>query len=125
MAIQIRTIDHVVIYAQDQEALVAFYRDVLGCNVVRRNSAVGLVHLRAGTAMLDILASPDGADGRNMDHVAFRVEAFDEAAIAAHLDTFGITPTPAKTRFGAEGSGPSLTFNDPEGNTIELKGPST
>jgi catechol-2,3-dioxygenase len=26
-------------------------------------------------------------------------------------------------RFGAEGQGPSLYLTDPEGNTVELKGP--
>jgi hypothetical protein len=26
-------------------------------------------------------------------------------------------------RYGAEGSGPSLYINDPDGNTVELKGP--
>ena len=127
MTITLTDIDHVVLYARDQEALVAFYRDVLGCEEVRRNAAVGLVHLRAGRAMLDILQMPEGSDagsGRNMDHVAFRVATFDEAAIAAHLAAFGVTPTPVKDRFGALGTGPSLTFADPEGNMIELKGPS-
>lgn len=122
MAITLTDIDHVVLYARDQEALVAFYRDVLGCVEVRRNPAVGLVHLQAGRAMLDILPMPEGGGGANMDHLAFRVAAFDAEAIADHLSRFGITPTPVKTRFGAQGSGPSLTFEDPEGNTIELKG---
>ena len=125
MAITISDIDHVVLYARDQEALVAFYRDVLGCEEVRRNPAVGLVHLRAGRAMLDVLPMPDGGGGQNVDHVAFRVTAFDPDAIAAHLGAHGITPTPVRDRFGALGTGPSLTFKDPEGNTIELKGPAT
>jgi hypothetical protein len=28
-------------------------------------------------------------------------------------------------RYGAEGDGPSVYINDPDGNTIELKGPAT
>lgn len=123
MAITLTDIDHVVLYARDQAALVDFYCDVLGCAVVRRNEAVGLVHLSAGRAMLDILPMPADGGGRNMDHVAFRVAHFDGAAITRHLAGFGIAATPVKDRFGALGTGPSLTFQDPEGNTIELKGP--
>jgi extradiol dioxygenase family protein len=34
-----------------------------------------------------------------------------------------VEPGPVVSRYGAEGDGPSLYVNDPEGNTVELKGP--
>ena len=65
-----------------------------------------------------------GAEARNLDHVCLRVEPFDEAQIVKHLQGHGVVPRgPASSNFGAEGEGPSLYFEDPEGNIIELKGP--
>jgi len=67
--------------------------------------------------------APPGAEGRNMDHLCFRVEPFDPDAIRTHLAKFGITAGEVSSRFGAEGEGPSIYVSDPEGNTVELKGP--
>ena len=64
-----------------------------------------------------------GARARNLDHLCLRVEPFDEAALDAHLAAHGLAPHgPATRNFGAEGDGPSLYLDDPDGNTIELKG---
>ena len=60
-----------------------------------------------------------------MDRLAFRVEPFDREAIAARLLPLGATVGEAVQRYGAEGTGPSVYFHDPEGNQIELKGPSS
>lgn len=133
--IAIREIDHIVLRVVDLARMQAFYGDVLGCREVRRQDEIGLVQLRAGSAMLDLIpidgklgaaggAAP-GPEGRNVDHFCFRVEPFDEAAIRAHLAAHGIDAGPAASRFGAEGEGPSIYLQDPEGNTIELKGPPT
>jgi catechol 2,3-dioxygenase-like lactoylglutathione lyase family enzyme len=123
MIFTIKQIDHVVLYVRDQEASVRFYEDVLGCTVVRRNPAANLVHLSAGSSMLDLLPLPEGETGRNMDHVALQIDPFDPEALSAHLAAHGISHGEIKPRFGAEGIGPSLYFDDPDGNTIELKGP--
>lgn len=130
----VQRIDHVVFRVRDLDTSIAFYRAVLGCKVVRRRDHLGLVHLRAGASMIDLI-SVDGklgarggaaaaSEGRNVDHLCLRVEPFDEPAIAAHLRAHGITPTKAEINFGAEGDGLSLYFHDPDGNTLELKGPS-
>jgi hypothetical protein len=58
-----------------------------------------------------------------MDHFCVRLEDFDEAAIRAHLSRFGVQGSALETRYGAEGNGPSIYITDPEGNTVELKGP--
>jgi catechol 2,3-dioxygenase-like lactoylglutathione lyase family enzyme len=132
-AITIREIDHIVLRVVDLARMLRFYGDVLGCREVRRQDEIGLVQLRAGGSMVDLIpvtgklgsaggAAP-GREGRNVDHFCFRVEPFDEAAIRAHLAAHGIEAGPAAQRFGAEGEGPSIYLQDPEGNTIELKGP--
>jgi hypothetical protein len=51
------------------------------------------------------------------------VEPWDADAIRAHLQAHGVPAGPVAQRFGAEGQGPSLYLSDPEGNTVELKGP--
>lgn len=126
MAFRIERIDHVVLRVSDLEAMVAFYRDALGCAVERRIDRLGLVQMRAGASLLDLVAREPGAAraaARNMDHLCFRVEPFDAAAISARLSRFGIAVGEPARRYGAEGEGPSVYFDDPEGNTVELKGP--
>jgi glyoxylase I family protein len=131
--IQIREIDHIVLRVLDLDAMARFYCDVLGCSVERRRDDIGLLQLRAGASLLDLVpvdgqlgrmggAAP-GPQGRNLDHVCFRVEPFDEAAIRADLAAAGVAGGPAALRYGAEGEGPSIYVLDPEGNTVELKGP--
>ncbi len=131
--IQIREIDHVVLRVVDLNAMLKFYREVLGCTVVRDEPALGLVQLRAGRSLIDLVPvdgelgrKGGGAPaplGRNMDHVCFRIEPFDALVIRAELAALGIAAGPLSRRHGAEGFGPSIYIQDPEGNTIELKGP--
>lgn len=131
--IRITAVDHLVLRVVDLERMVAFYRDVLGCPVVRRRDDLGLVQLQAGTSMVDLvpvdgrLGSAGGAapgrEARNLDHFCLRVAPFDEAALRAHLAAHGIAAGPVESRFGAEGEGPSMYIADPEGNVVELKGP--
>ena len=131
--ISVREIDHLVLRVVDLERMLAFYRDVLGCPVERRQDEIGLVQLRAGRSLIDLVpvdgalgrsggAAP-GPEGRNLDHFCLRVEPFDEAAIRAALHAHDIDAGPLATRYGAEGEGPSLYLHDPEGNVVELKGP--
>ena len=133
MTIHIRDIDHVVIRVNDLDRMLWFYRDVLGCGVDRRKDEIGLIQLRAGRSLVDLVpveselgrlggAAP-AREGHNMDHVCFRLESFDEAVLARHLSEHGVEPGRVVTRYGAEGDGPSMYISDPEGNTVELKGP--
>ena len=68
-------------------------------------------------------AAPE-AGRLNLDHFCFRVEPFDQEAIVAHLKRHNVPLGPIRERYGAEGNGVSIYLTDPEGNTVELKGPS-
>jgi len=131
--IRIRDIDHLVLRVVDVDAMLAFYCGVLGCAVERRLDDLGLIQLRAGRSMLDLVpvdgklgrvggAAP-GEGARNLDHFCLRIDPFDEPAIRRHLQAAGIAAGETASRYGAEGQGPSLYIADPEGNTVELKGP--
>ncbi|MGK6307540.1 VOC family protein [Variovorax sp. DT-64] len=131
--IHIRDIDHIVLRVVDLDAMLGFYCDVLGCTVERRQDAIGLIQLRAGRSIVDLVpvdgelgragGAPPGREGRNLDHFCLRVDPFDEAAIRSHLAAHGVQAGPTEARYGAEGSGPSIYLQDPEGNVVELKGP--
>jgi glyoxylase I family protein len=133
--IHIREIDHLVLRVGHLDRMLAFYAGVLGCTVVRRDDRIGLVQLKAGTSLIDLVpvegqlgkagGKAPGSEGRNLDHFCVRVEPFDDAAIRQHLQAFGVAAGATASRFGAEGEGPSIYINDPEGNTVELKGPPT
>ncbi len=122
-------IDHVVLRAREPDRLVAFYRDVLGCPVQREQPDIHLTQLRAGRCLIDVvpqraLAGAPGQTGGtepNVDHVCLLISSFDAAAIRSYLREHGVRVGDVAIRYGAEGEGPSLYLQDPEGNGIELK----
>jgi len=131
--IHIRDIDHIVLRVVDAKVMIAFYCDVLGCTIEKIQEGIGLYQLRAGNSLIDLVpvsgalgrkggAAP-AAEGRNLDHFCVRVAPFDAAAIFDHLDRNGVAHGPVESRYGADGDGPSIYLQDPEGNTVELKGP--
>ncbi len=132
-AIRVLGIDHVVLRVADLERALGFYEKALGCAVERRLDKLGLVQLRAGSALIDLVpldsplgragGGPPADDGRNVDHVALQIEVFDADVLRGHLQAHGIEPGDVATRYGARGEGPSMYVRDPDGNTIELKGP--
>ena len=125
MSFRIRNLDHVVLRVRDMEAALAFYTGVLGCREERRLEEIGLVQLRAGASLIDLVPGDPEPGGANMDHFALRITPFDEAGLRAYLAGHGIETEAALPRYGAEGTGPSIYIRDPDGNTVELKGPPT
>jgi glyoxylase I family protein len=125
MSFRVERIDHVVLRVRDLDQMVRFYEQALGFKVERRLDRINLVQMRAGASLLDLVLGERPASGANMDHLAFRVAPFDRDAIVRSLAPFGIAVGETVERYGAEGNGPSLYFDDPEGNQIELKGPAT
>jgi glyoxylase I family protein len=123
-----------VLRVADIEMMRRFYCDVLGATHVAYRPQLGMSHLRVGEAMIDLIevsgplgkaggAAP-GREARNMDHLCLRVDPFDQQAIVAHLERHAVKVGDIRNRFGAEGNGISIYITDPEGNTVELKGPS-
>jgi glyoxylase I family protein len=130
---RIREIDHLVLRVVDVASMLRFYCEALGCVVERRQDEIGLIQLRAGSSLIDLVpidgklgrsggAAP-GPKARNLDHFCLRVEPFEIADIRNHLQVHGIQAGPVESRYGAEGEGPSIYLTDPEGNVVELKGP--
>jgi glyoxylase I family protein len=132
-AIEIRGIDHVVLRVADLARAIGFYCGVLGCREERRIEALGLVQLRAGSGLIDLVdvsgalgrigGPPPGDSARNMDHFALQLASFDEDRLRAELTAAGIEVGEVGERYGAQGVGPSLYVRDPDGNVVELKGP--
>jgi glyoxylase I family protein len=133
MALRILGLDHIVLRARDAERLVRFYCDVLDCTVEKRQDKIGLIQLRAGSALIDIVGidgelgrmggAPPGREGRNLDHFALSIVRLDPKAVRDHLARHGVDMGEVKLRYGAGGEGPSVYIEDPEGNVVELKGP--
>ena len=131
--IKITKLDHVVLRVADIEKSIHFYKDILGCTEARIREDTGLYQFQAGASMIDLvpldgeLGTRSGygppTDGRNVDHFALTLTEFDEEALMSYLKTNGIVPTKSGQRFGAEGTGPSMYMEDPDGNVVELKGP--
>jgi len=132
-AIEALGLDHVVLRVADVKRACAWYAAALGCKVERILPNLGLTQLRAGSTLIDLVdvKGPAGRKGgaapgpkrRNMDHYCIRLAQFDEKKIVAHLKRHGIEPGVVERRYGALGHGPSMYLVDPDGNTVELKGP--
>lgn len=122
-------LDHIVLRVRELPRALRFYRDVLGCALERQQPELGLTQLRAGRSLIDLvtLDSPLGAGvppgvGPNVEHFCLTIEPFEAAALGAWLRTCGVAADEPRSRYGAEGEGPSLYIADPDGNRIELKG---
>jgi glyoxylase I family protein len=132
MALKVRGLDHLVLRVRDAEVMERFYVEVLGLTVERRQPQVGLVQLRAGAQLVDLVAVDGllgrqggvapGQEGRNLDHFCLNLEDFDLAAVEAHLKAHGVAVGDSGIRYGAGGQGVSVYLSDPEGNGLELRG---
>ncbi len=130
--ISVAAIDHIVLRVADADASIAFYCKVLGCPVEKRDDTIGLIHLRAGSSLIDLipiagaLGSMGGAgpssEGRNVDHICLRLSKYDPNEVTSHLDAHGIAYELPANRYGSGGEGLSIYLKDPDGNGIELRG---
>lgn len=122
--LKIREIDHVVLRCRDQPRMLDFYIRVLGLNEERRIEAIGLIQLRAGASLIDLVPATDPRieSSRNVDHFCLGVETADlnEAVGYLSANAVEVIGEPAM-RYGARGMGLSIYIRDPEGNVVELK----
>jgi glyoxylase I family protein len=125
-------IDHVVLLVRDMVEARRFYEEVIGCSVDRELPQYGMLQLRAGASLIDLVdigssegqwARPETEGGRNMDHVCLLTGPCEEQAMRAHLARHGINIVEEGIRYGANGDGMSFYICDPSGNQVELKGP--
>lgn len=124
LPLKIREIDHVVLRCRDQARMIDFYTRVLGLNEERRLETIGLIQLRAGASLIDLVPASDVRveSARNVDHFCLGAEIADLAEAVGYLRTNGVEVIgePA-LRYGARGMGLSIYLRDPEGNVVELK----
>ncbi|WP_454714989.1 VOC family protein [Caulobacter segnis] len=125
-------IDHVVLRVRDRAVAEAFYIDVIGCALERRQDRIGMTQLRAGASLIDLVeidgvlgkqggAAP-GVEGRNLDHFCIAIEGFDLEMVKAELVAKGVDLGDEGDRFGASGLSVSIYLKDPDGNGLELRG---
>jgi catechol 2,3-dioxygenase-like lactoylglutathione lyase family enzyme len=117
-------LDHVVIAVTDRRRSDAFYRDVLGADVVEHD---GRAFYRVGDQQLNVHAAgvspaavagipvaPGGSD------LCFEWPGPIADAVA-HLGRLGVAiETGPLLRQGARGQGTSVYFRDPDGSLLEL-----
>jgi catechol 2,3-dioxygenase-like lactoylglutathione lyase family enzyme len=118
------TFDHCVIAVSDWQRSNAFYRDVIGCEVLSRDA--GFVY-RLGAQQLNVHGPGVGADPLAADPVrpgnsdlCFRWDGPITDAVA-HLVRCGVDVEfgPVE-RHGAGGTGASVYFRDPDGSLMEF-----
>jgi len=122
--LKVAELDHVVLRCRDQNRAYDFYTRILGLDEERRIEQIGLIQLRAGRSMIDLVPAthPRAEDGLNVDHFCIGVEARDLLEVVRYLreHSVEVIGEPA-TRYGARGAGLSIYARDPEGNVVELK----
>ncbi|MDG2111939.1 MAG: VOC family protein [Actinomycetota bacterium] len=118
---QVRGMDHIVLNVADGERSVAWYRDVLGLEVLRytewKAGEVPFVSLKVSeTCIIDLFEVE--RTGENLNHFALFVEGEVDELLAR--DDVEIAREP-RTLWGAQGNGPSVSIYDPDRNMVELK----
>ena len=113
MAIKIVGLDDVVLRVADAERAIAFYSGVLGCREERRVDSLGLIQLRAGASLIDLV----GIDA------TLRTATASVARRGIHLLHWPNDWQKWDERYGADGYAPSMYIRDPDDNVVELKGP--
>jgi catechol 2,3-dioxygenase-like lactoylglutathione lyase family enzyme len=118
-------LDHCVIAVSDWERSNAFYRDVLGAELVELDR--GRWAYRFGDTQLNVHGPDDRSEPLAAEPVrpgnsdlCFRwLGPIEEAA--AHLRAHGVEVELGPVeRFGAGGPGTSVYFRDPDGSLLEL-----
>jgi catechol 2,3-dioxygenase-like lactoylglutathione lyase family enzyme len=118
--------DHLVIAVSDWERSNAFYRDVLGAELV--DVGAGRTAYRFGDQQLNVhgpgvdaspLVARDPVSPGNSD-LCFRWPGPIDGALE-HLGVQGVAIEEGPVRkFGARGRGTSVYFRDPDGSLLEL-----
>ena len=121
---KIRGISHVVLYVNDLEKMVAFYRDVLGLVKYRENER-GMVFFTPDPKLDDHqLALTRGREGeaKLIAHIAWKVDTPED--VKAFYERFKSQGVPidhcVSHAYEEMGNTVSCYFLDPEGNRLEI-----
>jgi catechol 2,3-dioxygenase-like lactoylglutathione lyase family enzyme len=123
MALPIK-LDHCVIHVVDWQRANAFYRDVLGAELVKRPAGWAY---RFGDAQLNVHGP--GVSPAEVARLPVQPGNSDLcfewkgplADAIAHLDRHGVAVERGPMRrFGAQGEGTSVYFRDPDGSLMEF-----
>jgi catechol-2,3-dioxygenase len=123
--VKVRKINHLVLRVRDVERTIAFYRDVLGMEIVGRvgpNGSAGVFFKFTGNHHdLACFALGQGAEGPfedqvGMYHVALEVETLEEL-VAARDELARVGSLVGMSDHGVS---KSLYVKDPDGNELEI-----
>ena len=126
----LRAIDHVVLIVDGLEDAVKWYAEVVGATEEGDLRQYGMVQLRCGASMIDLVdassaqgewARPAVDGGRNMDHLCLEIGPVTKADMMAHLKKHNLAVEEEGMRSGAKGQGYSWYIRDPWDHQIELK----
>jgi catechol 2,3-dioxygenase-like lactoylglutathione lyase family enzyme len=126
--------DHIVLNVQDDEAMIAFYSEVLQLPTERleeyRTGDVQFASLRLNAdTIIDLFpkklwqkTAPQGEGRENLNHFCIAVTKADWEALIERLGARSIPIERGPVRlWGAQGMGTSIYFRDPEKNLIEAR----
>lgn len=120
---QLMGLDHIVLNTSNSATMVDFYCNILGCQVEKIQEEIGLIQLRAGDSLIDLLNSTANSSPNNvnLNHFCLRINPFIYEELEQHFTANKVPLLEYGKRYGAQGIGYSIYLQDPDGNTIELK----
>jgi catechol-2,3-dioxygenase len=126
-------IDHIVLNAEDVEALVQFYTKVVELAPERleefRGGKVPFPSVRVNDdtvidlapKMMWVGARPRTPGRPNLNHFCLTLDKHEWESLRARLTENHVVIDGPYPRWGAHGNGTSFYFHDPEGNEIEAR----
>ncbi len=114
-ALKVMGIDHVVLHVGDLEQSKRFYIDLLGFRVNHESDWQSF--LWCGNQQVALFQMPDGGDihaGREMNHMALRLESGEYEEVKATLEAAGVEVS------GRPGDPHCIYFDDPDGHRLQL-----
>lgn len=127
-------LDHIVLNVEDDETMIAFYTEVLQLPTERleeyRSGHVPFPSLRLNAdTIIDLFpkklwqkSAAQGQGRENLNHFCIAVTKADWDTLVKRLEDRGISIERGPVRlWGAQGTGTSIYFRDPENNLIEVR----
>ena len=114
-ALKVTWIDHVVLHVGDLERSKRFYVDLLGFRVNHESDWQSF--LWCGSQQVALFQMRDGGEihaGREMNHMALRLESGEYEEVKAMLEAEGVEV------LGRQGDPNCIYFDDPDGHRLQL-----